>query len=349
MILRTLKWLGLALGLVVLAAILFVWWASGGQTDTSPVSLSRVENIPDATGAADPSATLDRLTVMTFNIGYGRGPAGDLSGPWTREHILHHLDGLASQIAASGADVAALQEVDLASARSHDIDEGSYLRDKLGWAGLTCSVTWENNYVPFPYWPPSRHYGRMKSGQCVLSRWPIASATRYRMEKPANNPFFRNWFYLDRAIDHVVIPVGGRELHVFNVHLEAFDATSRSEQAARLVALVNAEPSPLTVILGDFNALPPGVTPRTGFPDEPDIAYDDDSVGVVAATPGVSEVLLDEAGVVTHPADAPNRRLDYIFHRAGLVEESARVLSEPPVWSDHLPVVARFTVVPAGS
>ncbi|TNF23674.1 MAG: hypothetical protein EP329_26895 [Deltaproteobacteria bacterium] len=344
MLTRILKWFGLLVAVVVLAAVLFLWWASGGQTDTAAVSPAQVTQVAGAPRAADPAATPTALTVMTFNIGYGRGPAGDLSGPWTREHILRHLDGLAAQIADSGADLVAMQEVDLASARSHDIDEAGYLLDRLGWPARSCSVTWENNYVPFPYWPPSRHYGRMKSGQCVLSRWPIARATRYRQDKPANNPFWRNWFYLDRAIDHVVVTLGERELHVFNVHLEAFDAESRRTQAERLVELVGAEPSPLTVVLGDFNALPPDAPQRSGFPDEPDIDYGDDTIARVAATPGLTEVLLGDGGALTHPADTPNRRLDYIFHRAGLTEDSARVLSEAPVWSDHLPVVARFRI-----
>jgi len=344
MLIRTLKGLGLAVGLVVLAAVLFIWWASGGQTDTAPVSDAHVTNVSGAPHGADPATPPIALTAMSFNIGYGRGPAGDYSGPWTREHIVRHLDGIATQITESGADLVAMQEVDLESARSHDIDQGRYLLDRLGWAGLSCSVTWENNYVPFPYWPPSRHYGRMKSGQCVLSRWPIASATRYRMDKPENNPFWRNWFYLDRAIDHVVIPIGGRQLHVFNVHLEAFDAPARLVQADRLVALVEAEGSPLTLVLGDFNALPPKASPRSGFPDEPEIDYADDTIARVAAVSGLHEVLLDDPAALTHPADPPNRRLDYIFHRDGLRLERSSVLSEAPVWSDHLPVVARFTV-----
>jgi len=346
MLVRILKWLGLALGVVIVALLSFIWWASGGQTDSAAVSPGQVTNVAAAPHAADPLAVPDHLTVMTFNIGYARGPEGDLAGPWTREHIVSDLDGLAAQISASGADLVALQEVDLASARSHDVDEGRYLLDKLGWAGLSCVVTWENNYVPYPYWPPSRHYGRMKSGQCVLARWPVASSTRYRMEKPQGNAFWRNWFYLDRAIDHVVIQLGSRELHVFNVHLEAFDAPNRVGQADFLAGLVSAEGNPLTLVMGDFNALPPGVTPRSGFPDEPDVDYGDDTIARVAAVPGLSEALLATPGVVTHPADAPNRRLDYIFFRAGLVRESARVLTEPPLWSDHLPVVARFTLAP---
>lgn len=341
---RILEGLGLVLGLVVLAAVLFIWWASGGQTDTAPISAGRITNPSGAAHEADPATTPDTLTAMSFNIGYGRGPAGDYSGPWTREHIVRELDGIAAQIADSGADLVAMQEVDLESARSHDIDQGRYLLDRLGWAGLSCSVTWEKNYVPFPPWPPSRHYGRMKSGQCVLSRWPIASATRYRMDKPVDNPFWRNWFYLDRVIDHVVIPIGPRELHVFNAHIEAYDASARSLQAGRLVELVEAAQSPLTLVLGDFNALPPGATPRSGFPDEPDIDYADDTIARVAAVAGLQEVLLDRLDALTYPADTPNRRLDYIFCRDGLHLERASVLSKAPVWSDHLPVVGRFEV-----
>ena len=55
-------------------------------------------------------------------------------------------------------------------------------------------------------------------------------------------------------------------------------------------------------------------------------------------------MLLHDRAVLTHPADAPTRRLDYVFHGASLALIEARALSAPPLASDHLPVVARFAL-----
>ena len=348
MLLPTLKWLGLALGVLLLAALAFLWWASGGQTDAALVSPGALTVRPDAPGAAPADRPPAAITAISFNIGYGRGPAGDYSGPWTREHITRHLDLIADQIRASGADLAALQEVDLDAARSHHIDQGRYLLDRLGWPGLSCVTTWENNYVPFPYWPPSRHYGAMKSGQCLLSRWPITSTTRHRLAQPESMPAFKRAFYLHRAVDHAIVALPDAPLHVLNVHLEAFDAPNRRAQVDALAALASAAASPRLLVLGDFNALPPGTTPTRGFPDEPDNDYADSgpdgTIAAFAAATGLREVLLHDRAVLTHPADAPTRRLDYVFHGASLALIEARALSAPPLASDHLPVVARFAL-----
>jgi endonuclease/exonuclease/phosphatase family metal-dependent hydrolase len=334
----------------------FVLWASGGTTDHREVASFDVQVLVEASANGESFAPPD-LTAITFNIGYGRGPAGDDSGPWTREHIERHLDGIAEQIRASGAHVAALQEVDMASARSRDIDEPRYLAEKLGWPNYACVLTWENNYVPYPYWPPSRHYGRMKSGQCVLARLPIRSNTRYRLPQPAKNPFYYNWFYLHRAIQVVEIEAGGgRVLEVVNVHLEAFDPDNRELQVETLKKVLEGGEPAHRVILGDFNALPPGTTKRHGFEDEPDADFrGDESMERVYGFADMTEAVTasggapDDPATFTFPAQAPSRRLDYVFAGRGVRVESARVLSEPPVWSDHLPIVARLRLVAPGT
>ncbi|PIE18868.1 MAG: hypothetical protein CSA66_03580 [Proteobacteria bacterium] len=344
MLLRTLKAIAVFVGLILVAALVFLWWASGGETDGALVAPGEIEvleaYLPDA-----PLPPAARLDVLTFNVGYGRGPEGDYAGPWTEAHIARHLEGIAAQIATSGADLVALQEVDLGAARSHYIHQGRRLAELLGWPYLSCVRTWENNYVPFPYWPPSRHYGRMVSGQCTLCRYPIARSTRYRLPQPAANPFWRNLFYLNRAIEHAEVTLpGGRTLHVYNVHLEAFDQVNRQRHIERLRELVDDNDSDLVVVLGDFNAPPPEARARDGFPDEPDSDFRGDTTIETARTiRGLSQAL-PAPEAFTFPAEAPNRRLDYILYRDGLTLAGARVLDQTPVWSDHLPVLASFSL-----
>jgi len=331
-------------GLVVLAALIFIWWGAGGTTDARLVSPSVVTLQAQAPGAADPGETPSRLTAIAWNIAYGRGPGDDTDGPWPEETFTRNLDAIAALILASGADLAALQEVDLGAARSYDVHQGRYLLDRLGWPAMSCVVTWENNYVPFPYWPPDRHFGRMRSGQCLLSRWPIEGATRYRLPQPAANPFWYNWFYLHRAIDHAVVRAGGVTLEVLNLHLEAFDIPNREDHIRQLIELLGDVEGEHLLALGDYNALPPTASTHTGFEGEPGADYaGDTSMTLMAEVPGLSEVL-DLADAFTFPSHAPNRRLDYIFHREGLEVVEARVMTEAAHLSDHLPVIATFTL-----
>ncbi|GMV40820.1 MAG: endonuclease [Myxococcales bacterium] len=333
------------LGVLVVAALL-LWWAASGTTDSRSVSPGEVHVFAGATRAE--SGVGDELIVVGYNIAYGRGPGGDEAGPWTRDHIERTLDALAAQIEATGAHVAALQEVDLGAHRSHGIDQARYLTEKLGWSNYACALTWENNYVPFPYWPPARHYGRMKSGQCVLSRLPIRSSVRYRLPQPAANPFWYNWFYLHRALQAVTIEAGGgRVVELVNVHLEAFDVPNREAQVGILEDVLRGLETDRVVLVGDFNALPPGATRRHGFADEPDADFrEDKSMARIYAMDGLREALgpagPDDPATFTFPADAPSRRLDYLFVRPGFVVTEGRVLHDGPALSDHRGIVARL-------
>ncbi|MFO0749192.1 MAG: endonuclease/exonuclease/phosphatase family protein [Myxococcota bacterium] len=336
--------LAFAVLLLVVAFVVFFFWASGGDSDSELVSPG--DSFENVAATAPAPGKVSSLTVVSFNIGYARGPAGDDSGPWDESIFRQNLDAIAQQIAGAGADVAFLQEVDLGASRSHDIDEARVLLERLGWRYGTCVVTWEKNYVPFPYWPPSKHYGRMKSGQCVLSRFPIEASTRYRMPQPDENPWWRNKFYLNRAIDHVKLAINGQSWDVFNVHLEAFDVANRMDHARFLVELVKrvAGASPRVVVAGDFNALPTGAAQRKGFIDEPGADFSADLTHDIVGQglPQLREVMPD-LGVFTFPADAPTRRLDYIWYGAALALDEAKVLTAPPgPWSDHLPIMARW-------
>jgi endonuclease/exonuclease/phosphatase family metal-dependent hydrolase len=345
---RVAKFIGIFILVVLVTFAVFFVWASGGDSDDREVAPGLILELP-ASGA--PRAATTELKVVTFNIGYGRGPAGDESGPWTREHIVKHLDGIAGQLVALDADLAFLQEVDLASSRSHDIDQGRYLAEKASYPFASCVTTWEKNYVPFPYWPPSRHYGAMKSGQCLLSRFPITASTRHRLPQPASNPWWRNAFYLHRALDHAKIKVGDTTFDVINVHLEAFDADNRMDHAQRLANLIGQGgqggiDKRRLIVAGDFNAPPPEATHRKGFVDEPEADFTGDAtIALVRNVDGLTQTLIDES-VFTFPADLPSRRLDYLFIGAGLSVLETRVVTAPGPWSDHLPVFARLAILP---
>lgn len=326
--------------ILVGAFAIFFFWASSGDSDERDIAPGLLFENPSAPAAP---TSVTELRVMSFNIGYGRGPAGDASGPWSEAHIRAQLDGIAAQIRSSASDLAFLQEVDFASARSHDIDQGRYLLEASGLRYASCVITWEKNYVPFPYWPPAKHYGAMKSGQCLLSRFPILASTRHRLPQPDANPWWRNRFYLHRAIDHARLQIAGQPWDVFNVHTEAFDVPNRMEHARRLAALVAALPDKSRVIVaGDFNAPPPEATQKKGFIDEPDTDFSADGTIAIARGMGLSQLLTDPSAV-TFPADAPTRRLDYIFAGAAIDPVESVVLLPPPgPFSDHLPVFAHL-------
>jgi endonuclease/exonuclease/phosphatase family metal-dependent hydrolase len=320
--------------------LIFLFWAhlsAGGH----------VSYIVNGTEAAP--ADLSSIKVMAFNIAYGRGAKDDIIvGRRPEAEIRKNLDGIAGLIKDSGADIALLQEVDLASKRTHFIDEAKYLAENAGYPSYACVTNWVKNYVPFPYWPPSNHFGRVKSGQCVLSKIPIAGNERIALPQRRDKPFFYTAFDLTRAVQAVDVVIGGKPYKIFNVHEEAFNIENREEQAAILARLVK-DSAGNTIVGGDFNALPQNASMKKNFPDKPEKLWkeeadltSDRSIKIFTTlAPRLSESLpagTPEGETFTYPADAPNRRLDYIFFSEGIKAHGGHVMKEAGVLSDHLPV-----------
>ncbi len=141
-----LRMMGWILGMVVGGLVFGLLWASGGRYEGPAM-----EAVPVLQWGAHPvAAPKDELGVLSWNIAYGRGPAGDEAGPWTRAHIVDHLDRIADEIAALDPDIVALQEVDFDSERSHRFDQAAYIANRLGWGHGACVVTWQHNHVPWP-------------------------------------------------------------------------------------------------------------------------------------------------------------------------------------------------------
>ena len=53
----------------------------------------------------------------------------------------------------------------------------------LGLTHGAIAISWDKNYVPFPYWPPTAQFGKILSGQSIISRSPIQQNNRIVLEK----------------------------------------------------------------------------------------------------------------------------------------------------------------------
>ena len=346
--LKALKLLGLVLLALTLALGLFLWWAQRGAEPGA--EREWLDLAPEELGVPPEAAAGDTVTVLSWNIAYGRGPKDDAGDLRDEATVRRFLDAIAAAIVRSGADVVALQEVDFAAARTHGIDQLAYLAERTGLRHAARCTTWKNNYVPYPFWPPSQHYGPMHSGQAVLSRFPIVSNGRLRYAQPAGNPSWYNLFYLHRATQRVSVELSpGRHLTLFNTHLEAFDQPNRELQADRLARLLEDRPGSHTLLLGDFNALPPEATKKREFVDEPDQDFTlDRTIATLREATGYLEVVArdvaahGEPASFTFPADAPTRQLDHVFFSGDLALEEGAVWREAGAVSDHVPIRAVF-------
>jgi endonuclease/exonuclease/phosphatase family metal-dependent hydrolase len=294
----------------------------------------------------DPPAT---MTVLTWNLSfaYGLGSEGtDEYLPQTKEHFEKNLELIAQAISASNADVVVLQEIDFHSSRSHGIDQLKYLLDKTDLKYGARADSWVSNYVPHPLTPLAHHFGKVRSGGAVLSRWPITENKVYLLEKPQSKAWWYNLFYLYRYVQMVTIDVVAEKIKVANVHLEAFDIPNKELHATRVVEIANKEQ--IDFVMGDFNMLPQGALKKSGFDNPMDDYESDKSFLLLSALPHQeivehSSYLQREEAWFTFPSNKPDRRLDYIFHLKSWPLISAEIYRPLKAEvSDHLPIKAIF-------
>ncbi len=318
-------------GLFFLLLGLWIFWAVGK-------GLPREASLDIQIGNPIVITPQNQIKIMTYNIGHGQGvknkPTDWRGEAYTRQKMAQ----VTQVIQHENPDILTMQEVDLDSDRTHHINEAAWIARGADYPYIACAVVWDENYIPYPYWPIEHQLGKTKSANCILSRYPLSNHRRTLFEKPRNNPFWYNWAYLDRGAESVEVQVGNQHFTLLNVHLEAFDINTRQEQAHELTKLLSTLKGPV-VVAGDFNSIPPEATQKTGFQDDPETDYTaDHTIQIIrSALPNFSEAPLTG---FSFPSNKPDQRLDAVFAFGGITVLSGQVVNETQQASDHLPVLA---------
>ena len=257
-------------------------------------SLSRLRRcILTAAAAVGVSSPARRtVRVMSWNIHHGEGADGRLD-----------LDRTAEVIAASGARLVGLQEVDRHwGGRSGFADPAAELARRLHM-----HVVFGANLDLDPLQPgqPRRQYGT-----AILSDSPIQHSRNTLLPRTGNRE--------QRGLLEALVTVRGTPVRFSTTHLQHDSQSERLLQVAAVRRVLGGAQEPV-VLTGDLNA-------RPGTPE----------------IDAITEDLVDawaEAGVgdgSTFPG--AGARWDYVLHSDDVVARRAAVLSTDS--SDHLPVIA---------
>ncbi|ADK83752.1 Endonuclease/exonuclease/phosphatase [Desulfarculus baarsii DSM 2075] len=323
---------------------LFFWI---GSANLPAEQWSSLEHLPSV--AATEFRPGQELVVVSYNIGYFSGMTNNLPVARSRELYAANLARAVAALGPLRPDALALQEVDFAASRSFDQDQAVLLAQGLGLGWLTKAVGWDKKYVPYPYWPPQHHFGRVVSGQALLARYPLADLERHALAPRGDTPFYYNALYMDRLVQTAALELGGRRVWLACLHLEAWDRPTRERQARQAAAILARlrERGPL-IVMGDFNTTPTWARVQTGFVDEPEQDFRGEATLAAMTALSLREAFdqggsADEAATLTFPADRPSRKLDHIFYDPTRLELVwRRVVVEAGQASDHLPVAAAF-------
>lgn len=247
------------------------------------------------------------LRVATYNVHHGADVDDRLD-----------LARTAAMIAATGAELVGLQEVDRHwSERSAFADQAGWLAERLGMrVAYAANLDLQH--------PVAVGLERRQYGTAILSRHPIRSFVNSSL--PGVHGGEPRGF-LAADLD---VPTGEgtpESLCFATTHLSEASPRAREKEVARIRELLGPAPS-RTIVTGDLNALPG--TPELKLLTE--VLVD---AWPAARVPGVG------AGD-TFSSTYPERRIDYVLVSPDITVEAARVLTDADA-SDHLPLVADLT------
>lgn len=323
-----------------ISLLVFILWACQGSSfGRKHKDLIVNDHINRPT--AESGSAIEKVNILSWNIawGYGIGSEGSHYIPKNRESFVQALDSMAQTIKGANADIVFLQEVDFSSSKSHGIDQLDYLAKKLGM-NRAYAVSWDLNYLPFPYWPFKNHFGKVCSGGGILSRFPIESNKVLLWDKPKANAWWYNIFYLFRYSQVAKVEINGQSYELVNSHLEAFDKVNRAKQAQKAIELISKDST--LVFGGDLNTTPPIAKRKSNFSDVRDNYEEDSTYEIVSASGFLKDSLSldqygkDEKRYFSFPSVGANRKLDYLFIKKDLEGGEFKVIQTPV--SDHLPV-----------
>jgi len=288
--------------------------------------------------------------VFWFDVPGGNGP-DDSPSP---ESVQKTITDVAKIIIDEDADFIFLQEVDDGAKRTNKQDQLKALLTLLpqAYAYHTSTFYWKSGFVPHP-----RILGRAGMKLSILSKYPIASATRHQLALTPDNILAKH-LGIKRAILEAHIPFKeGGELILLNTHLEAF--SKQSDTLQRQVDYVRNLLDNLTqqqkpwVIGGDFNLLPPGqygtLQPkqRVYYRPETELCDLTDRFPCVPSNMDIKEAPSKWYSFYSNDPEltAPDRTLDYLFYSPMLTCTSKTIRQHDTASiSDHYPVIANFNL-----
>jgi endonuclease/exonuclease/phosphatase family metal-dependent hydrolase len=241
------------------------------------------------------------VRVLVYNIHAGKDAKG-----------VDNLERVAQLIRDTRADVALLQEVDVRTRRSGNVDQPARLRELTG------------HHVAFG---KTLDFQGGLYGIAVVSRWPIDSSGVTSL--PIDPPQLRSGVsYEPRGALRAYIASPHGRLVVVNTHLDASrDDGYRRQEARTIIAIADSlRPRGMLLVGGDFNS-------------EPGSAVQ----SILTAVALRDAWLACGTGTgFTYPADSGTKRIDYLYLPDGVRCADAEVI--PTTASDHRPLLVRVTV-----
>ena len=211
-------------------------------------------------GAGKTAVTGEKLSIVTYNIGFGAYSqdysffmdGGEHSRALSENAVKENTQGALKTVQNADADFILFQEVDIYGTRSYHVNQCKLLSSGLSKYDSVFALNYDSPYFLYPLNEP---IGANKSGILTFSSFSISSAVRKSL--PVEDSLYK-LFDLDRAYTVSVIPTdNGKNLVLYNLHLSAYtsDGKIADEQLKILCADMQKEyqKGSYVIAAGDFN------------------------------------------------------------------------------------------------
>jgi endonuclease/exonuclease/phosphatase family metal-dependent hydrolase len=291
-------------------------WAAGGQTVYTTPGSGIIESIPDAL-ENEPAPPEGQLVILSYSLAYACDTPTADNSLVSAAAICDRLDGVIETIAASGAEIALLQEVDFASSRTCEIDQLYYIAAALGWGYGARAVTWECRYVPWPWRHPP---GRVRAGLGIISRYPLTQHVRHHLPSVRAGLLWAARFFPRHAVQMVDVQCGATTLRLLNAHVTSQHTSARQRQMRQLAAFVHGVRTPSCILMGSLRGA----------------AQDDALVRLTTEPPNPLRVVT--ASVDMHAFELADTQPDSVLVGRFLQALEARLVAVETRISDDLPL-----------
>jgi endonuclease/exonuclease/phosphatase family metal-dependent hydrolase len=262
-----------------------------------------------------------KLKILSWNISYAYGIGSEGTAEYEqrgRSHFEDSLNAMSDFIRHLDIDIVLLQEVDLCAKRSHNINQLDWISRKSALMYRDEIETWNSSYVPYPGLNPKNHFGRIRSGAGIISRYPLTKIKHDLLPKPRENSRLYNFFYLSRFLQMTQVDLPGYHLNLCNLHLEAFSEDNRELHLVKLQDRL--QDYDIDLAAGDFNGsfeLLPELTNRFSAHMAPEPTY---------------------------PSLQPEQYLDHAITRIGSFREVQIKTLNTGTLSDHFPILLELSI-----
>lgn len=255
------------------------------------------------------------IRLLTFNIAHGRG-LSLYQGFHGEKRLRKNLERIAAVLQKSGADIAALQEVDQDSHWNKQLDILAILQAQSGHGHHLYGIN-------------TRREGRkrLNYGNGILSRFPV-----HLWE---NNPFGQATLG-EKGFLYAEFDVGNHHLPLINLHLDFRSRKRRIHQVERIIKFITDKSCPnrrdkpvAPIICGDFNSGSEKV--------------DDAVAHLFNFVKSHGDYHLYPQGARTFPSHMPRKAIDFVLLPAFYRMTHVEVLRT--YTSDHRPVLVEFEIL----